>query len=58
MSTYSYLFSPNPNVDFSRNRILTFKETLTIILGMAGGSLNRELYMTKPFLWQIEDMNV
>lgn len=33
-----------PTQDFSRNRIFTFKETVTTILGMAGGSLNRELY--------------
>lgn len=44
MSTMSSLFSVDSSKDFSRNRILTFKETLSIILGMAGGSLNRELY--------------
>lgn len=32
------------NKDFSRNRILGFKETISIILGMAGKSLNKELY--------------
>lgn len=44
MSSNVSLFSMDSSKDFSRNRILTFKETLTIILGMAGGSLNRELY--------------
>ena len=44
MSTMPSLFSVDSPKDFTRNRILTYKETLTIILGMAGGSLNRELY--------------
>lgn len=44
MSTMSSLFSLDSSKDFTRNRIFTFKETLTTILGMAGGSLNREIY--------------
>lgn len=44
MSTRTSLFSVDSSNDFSRKRILTFQETLTIILGMAGGSLNKELY--------------
>ena len=44
MSTMSSLFSVDSSKDFTHNRILTYKEILTIILGMAGGSLNRELY--------------
>ena len=44
MSTQTPLFSVDASKDYSRSHILTLKETLTIILGMAGGSLNRELY--------------
>ena len=44
MSSNSSLFSVDSFKDFSRNRILNFKDTLTIILGVAGGSLNKEIY--------------
>lgn len=44
MSTQTSLFSVTSNTNFTRNRIFTFKETLTTILGMAGGSLNKEIY--------------
>ena len=44
MSSIPSLFSVDSSKDFSRNRILNFKDTLTIILGMAGGSLNKEIY--------------
>ena len=53
MSTRSSLFSVDSSKDFIRNRILNFKDTLTIILGMAGGSLNKEIYdyfKCKPFM--------
>ena len=44
MSSLSSLFSVASNTNFTRNRIFTFKETITAILGMAGGSLNKEIY--------------
>ena len=44
MLRVSSLFSVKSSKDFSRNRILNFKDTLIIILGMAGGSLNKEIY--------------
>ena len=44
MSSNTSLFSVDSSKDFSRNRILNFKDTLTIILGMADGSLNKEIY--------------
>lgn len=44
MSTLTSLFSVSPFIDFSRKRVLTFCETLKFILGMAGNSLNKELY--------------
>ena len=44
MQDIAPLFCESPSKNFSRNRILTYSETLTIILGMAGGSLNKELY--------------
>ncbi len=44
MSSKTSLFSVRPTEDFSRNRIFTFKNTLLCILGMAGNSLNKELY--------------
>lgn len=44
VSNTSSLFLTKSKQDFSRNRIFTFKETLTTILGMSGGSLNREIY--------------
>ena len=44
MASNSSLFCVDSSKDFSRNRILNFKDTLTIILGMAGGSLNKEIY--------------
>mgnify|MGYP007069841992 CR=1 FL=1 len=44
MSEITSLFSVNSSKDFSRNRIFNFKDTLTFILGMAGRSLNKEIY--------------
>lgn len=44
MSSKTSLFSVRPAEDFSRNRIFTFKNTLLCIIGMAGNSLNKELY--------------
>ena len=44
MSSTPSLFSVDSFKNFSRNRILNFKDTLTIILGMTGGSLNKEIY--------------
>lgn len=44
MSSKTSLFSVRPAEDFSRNRIFTFKTTILCILGMAGNSLNKELY--------------
>lgn len=44
MSSSPSLFSVDSSKNFSRNRILNFKDTLTIILGMAGSSLNKEIY--------------
>lgn len=43
-STSTSLFSVSPFTDFSRNRIFTFNDTFRCILGMAGNSLNKELY--------------
>ncbi|MCR5272602.1 MAG: IS4 family transposase [Lachnospiraceae bacterium] len=44
MSSMPSLFSVASDTNFTRNRIFAFKETLTTILGMAGGSLNKEIY--------------
>lgn len=44
ISTKTSLFSVRSAKDFSRTRIFTFKNTLLCILGMAGNSLNKELY--------------
>ena len=49
MLRVSSLFSVDSSKDFTRNRILNFKDTLTIILGMAGGSLNREYAYNKKY---------
>lgn len=43
MQQYSWLYVNNPEKDFTRNRKLTFKETLKILLSMGGNSLNIEL---------------
>lgn len=40
---YSWLYVNNPEKDFTRNRKLTFKEILRILLSMGGNSLNIEL---------------
>lgn len=34
----------NPGVDFTRNRGLTMRDTIELLLSMSGGSLNKELY--------------
>lgn len=34
----------NPSVDFSRNRGLTMRDIVELLLSMSGGSLNKELY--------------
>ena len=44
MSEVASLFDVTPSVNFTRKRLLPFEETVNLILGMAGGSLNRELY--------------
>lgn len=44
MSSVPSLFSVSPSIDFTRNRIFTFENTICCILGMAGNSLNKELY--------------
>lgn len=36
-------FTKNPGKDFSRNRKLSFEETIRIILSMGGGSITKEL---------------
>ncbi|MFD3156324.1 IS4 family transposase [Haloimpatiens sp. FM7330] len=43
MQQYSWLYVNNPEKDFTRNRKLTFKEILRILLSMGGNSLNIEL---------------
>lgn len=43
MEANSSLFVVHPNVDFTRNRILTFSETMRAILGMRGNTLDKEL---------------
>ena len=43
ISKISWLFSTNPEKDFSRNRKLSFEKTMTSILCMGGGSLTNEL---------------
>ena len=44
MSSDTSLFSVCPAKNFSRDRIFTFKNTVLCILGMAGNSLNKELF--------------
>ena len=41
-ATSSFVVSPSAN--FTRNRVFTFLNTLKCIIGMAGNSLNKELY--------------
>ena len=43
MATASWLFSKNPEVDFSRNRKLDFVSTIQFLLSMESGSLKKEL---------------
>ena len=43
ISKISWLFSTNPEKDFSRNRKLSFEKMMTSILCMGGGSLTNEL---------------
>jgi len=52
MSTYSYLFSKNPEKDFTRKRKLDFKEMLRILLSMGGKSLKLELM--EYFLYDLD----
>jgi hypothetical protein len=44
MSGQTSLFCVHKLSDFSRNRVFTFENTIKFILGMAGNSLNKELY--------------
>lgn len=44
MSNKTFLFSVSSSNDFTRNRVFTFTTTLKCIFGMAGNSLNKELY--------------
>ena len=37
-------FVQNPDKDFTRNRKISMKDTINLILSMEGGSLNREMY--------------
>ena len=43
MAAVPWLFSQNPNVDFSRNRKLDFASTIKFILSMESGSIKKEL---------------
>ncbi|MFR3229855.1 MAG: hypothetical protein ACLTPG_13245 [Mediterraneibacter gnavus] len=43
MATAPWLFSKNPEVDFSRNRKLDFVSTIQFLLSMESGSLKKEL---------------
>lgn len=43
MASTPWLFSKNPNADFSRNRKLDFASTIQFILSMESGSLKKEL---------------
>lgn len=43
MDTCSYLFSKNPQSDFTRKRKLNFKEMIRVLLSMGGKSLKLEL---------------
>ena len=43
MQKYSWLYVNNPDKDFTRNRKLTFKEMINILLSIGGNSLNIEL---------------
>lgn len=43
MQEYSWLYVNNPDKDFTRNRKLTFKEMINILLSIGGNSLNIEL---------------
>ncbi len=43
MAAAPWLFSKNPETDFSRNRKLDFASTLQFLLSMEGGSLKKEL---------------
>jgi len=44
MDEYKEMFVKNPGKDFIRNRKLSFKETLKLMLAMKGNTLNKELY--------------
>ena len=44
MSTKTSIFCANPSVNFTRTRVFTFSDTIKCILGLAGNSLNKELY--------------
>lgn len=43
MAAVPWLFSKNPEADFSRSRKLDFASTIQLILSMESGSLNKEL---------------
>jgi hypothetical protein len=44
MSEKSWLFAKNPKKDFTRDRKLSFKTLLTLLLYMGGNSIGNELY--------------
>lgn len=43
LADYSWLFSHNPDSDFSRKRKLDFEDTVRLIISMEGSSMNHEL---------------
>jgi hypothetical protein len=44
MSEKPWLFVKNPTIDFTRNRKLSFKTLLTLLLYMGGNSIRKELF--------------
>lgn len=44
MDDYKDMFVKNSGKDFTRNRKLSFKETIKLMLSMKGNTLNKELY--------------
>lgn len=51
MAAVPWLFSKNPETDFSRTRKLDFASTIHFILSMAGSSIKRSFWITLSFLW-------
>ena len=50
MATAPWLFSKNPEVDFSRNRKLDFVSTTQFLLSMESGSLKKRIAGLFPVL--------